>query len=348
MTMRRSYQPSLGILPRARPVLVVLGVAIAAVMFGRIAVTRSSASGAVPPPLNSGARVSPDLAERAEQAVAIVIRAQDFIRSARQADGVAAGPEAQPDPSGMIGNELTPLMTTLGSLEAKRISTNPEWARALTVRMSRAGVQRGTVVAAGFSGSFPALNLATIAACEALEADLVAVSSVTASSWGANQAGFTWPEMEARLVRAGIIRRATIAVSAGGSGDRARDLEPEGRALAEQIQQQAASDLEAVSLRPEDLSASIQQRLDLYRRAAGGRPVVLYVNVGGTEASLGESAAVLRLRSGFIPGVPFDFSLSRGLVARFAERGVPVLTLLNVRDLAVRWGVALESRQTDR
>jgi len=53
---------------------------------------------------------------------------------------------------------------------------------------------------------------------------------------------------------------------------------------------------------------------------------------------------VLRLRSGFIPGVPFDFSPSRGLMARFAERGVPVLTLLNVRDLAVRWGVALEPR----
>jgi len=342
--MRRYFQPSSGLRPRAGRALAVLGVAIAAVTVGRIALPRSGASGFTLLPLAAGSRVSPDLAGRAGRAVRVVIRAQDFIRSARQAKGVSAGPEAQPDPSGMIGDELTPLMTTLGSLEAKRISTNPEWARALTVRMSRAGVRKGAVVAAGFSGSFPALNLATMAACEALEADLVAVSSVTASSWGANQPGFTWPEMEVRLVRAGLLRRATIAVSAGGSGDRALDLEPDGRALAERIQIQSAAELGAVSLRPDSLSASIQQRLDLYRQAAGGRSIVLYVNVGGTEASLGESAAVLRLRSGFIAGVPFDFSSSRGLMARFAERGVPVLTLLNVRDLSVRWSVALAGR----
>jgi poly-gamma-glutamate system protein len=324
--------------------LVVFGVVVALVAIGRLALPQSMTLvwPRLTPDLQSP--VSPDLAQRADHAVDIVIRAQDFLRSARQAEGVAPGPEAQPDPSGMIGDELTPLMTTLGSLEAKRISTNPEWARALTVRMSRAGVRKAAVVAAGFSGSFPALNLAVIAASQALDADLVAISSVTASSWGANQAGFTWPEMEARLVHAGILRRATMAVSAGGSGDRARDLEPGGRALAERIQRQSAADLEAVLLRPDDFAASVQERLDLYHRAARGRHIVLYVNVGGTEASLGESAAVLRLRSGFIPGVPFDFSPSRGLIARFAESGVPVLTLLNVRDLAMRWGVPLEPR----
>jgi hypothetical protein len=29
------------------------------------------------------------------------------------------------------------------------------------------------------------------------------------------------------------------------------------------------------------------------------------------------------------------------VMARFAEQGVPVLTLLNIRDLAVRWGIPL-------
>jgi poly-gamma-glutamate system protein len=188
------------------------------------------------------------------------------------------------------------------------------------------------------------LNLAVMAACQALEADLIAISSVTASSWGANQSGFTWPEMEARLVRAGIVRRASVAVTMGGSGDRGQDLEPDGRALAGQILDRVATDLGVPALRPMNTPASIEQRLDLYRRAAGGRRIVLYVNVGGTEASLGESPAILRLRSGFIAGVPFDFSPSRGLVARFAERGVPVLTLLNVRDLAARWGVPLAPR----
>ena len=199
-------------------------------------------------------------------------------------------------------------------------------------------------MAAGFSGSFPALNLSVMAACQALDANLVAVSSVTASTWGANQPGFTWPEVEARLVRASLIRRASVAVSTGGAHDRARDLDPEGRALAERILDATASDLGAAALRPSSLTASIEERLELYRREARGHPLVLYVNVGGTDPSLGTSATVLRLRSGFLPGVPFDFSPGRGLVARFAERGIPVLTMLNVRDLALRWGVPLVGR----
>jgi poly-gamma-glutamate system protein len=68
---------------------------------------------------------------------------------------------------------------------------------------------------------------------------------------------------------------------------------------------------------------------------------VLYVNVGGTSASLGESPAVLNLKSGFIRPGPFDRSERRGVMARFAEQGVRVLTLLNIRDLAVRWGIPL-------
>jgi poly-gamma-glutamate system protein len=100
-----------------------------------------------------------------------------------------------------------------------------------------------------------------------------------------------------------------------------------------------ATRLRIPSLLPADFEEAVQRRLDLYRQASGGRPISLYVNVGGTEASLGRSPAVLRLRNGFLPGVPFDLSRDRGVLARFAERGVRVLTLLNVRDLALRWGI---------
>jgi poly-gamma-glutamate system protein len=83
----------------------------------------------------------------------------------------------------------------------------------------------------------------------------------------------------------------------------------------------------------------VAERQQVYERAVGGRPIRLYVNVGGAEPSLGRSNAVLKLRNGFLPGVPFDFSPNRGLMARYAERGIPVLTLLNIRDLAARWGI---------
>jgi len=288
--------------------------------------------------------LDPDLDRRAEMARSLMQRAEEFIRVAKLGAGIGTDPGVGHDPSGLIGAELTPLVTTIGSLESKRTAANPEWARALTLRLRRHGVEGGSVVAAGFSGSFPGLNLAVIAACQALGADLAAVSSVTASTWGATEPGFTWPEIEARLVREGIIRRASIAVSLGGARDVAADLEPEGRALAESILVSSARALEIAMLRPVGLEEAVAERMVLFRRYARGRPIALYVNVGGTDVSLGTSDTVLRLRNGFLPGVRFDSSPGRGLIARFAEQGVPVLTLLNVRDLAMRWQIPMTPR----
>jgi poly-gamma-glutamate system protein len=268
-------------------------------------------------------------------------RAEAHIREAKHAEGVMVDPEVGTDPSGLIGDEVTPLMTTLGNLEAKRLSANPAWAAVLVEQLAAAGVVRGDLLAAGLSGSFPGLNLALMSACEALGANLIAVSSVTASTWGANQPGFTWPEMEARLVEARLLRRASIAVTAGGGSDVASDLDEEGRALAGSIRDQVARRLTIRALVPSGFDDAVDKRLDAIQSAAAGRPIRLYVNVGGAEASLGRSAAILRFRSGFLPAAPIGRPSERGVMGRLAARGVPALLLLNVRDLALRWGVPL-------
>ncbi|MGE5359555.1 MAG: poly-gamma-glutamate system protein [Bacteroidales bacterium] len=276
---------------------------------------------------------------KAAEAERTVARAEKVIADARRVEGVPSDLDDGTARSSLLGGELTPLTTTLGSAEAKRISTDPRWAGALVVRLYRAGLRPGDVVAAGFSGSFPGLNLAVVAACEALRLPIFAISSVTASNYGANQPGFTWPEIERRLVRAGVIGQASVAVSAGGAGDRALDLDAGGRSEADRIAAAVARDAGLRVLAPTDFARAVTERFEVYGRAVAGRPVRLYVNVGGTEPSLGRSDAVLKLRNGFLPGVPFDFSPGRGMMARYAERGVPVLTLLNVRDLAARWGI---------
>jgi poly-gamma-glutamate system protein len=285
--------------------------------------------------------VAPWLLARAERAAETMKRAEAFLAAERRAAGVLPGRDAADDRTGLVGGEVTPLVTTLGNLEAKRIATNPEWARTLVLQLAARDLGAGDVVAAGFSGSFPGLNLAVTAACQSLGIDLVAVSSVTASTWGANQAGFTWPEMELRLVRARLIRRASIAVAAGGDADVAGDLDAEGRALARQIRNAAAAGLGVEPLEPRDFPDAVDRRLAACRRAADGRPIRLYVNVGGADASLGRSSAVLRLRSGFLPPAAFGRRQLQGVAARFAGEGTPLLLLLNVRDLALRWGIPL-------
>jgi poly-gamma-glutamate system protein len=288
-----------------------------------------------------------DLAEREadaenlfREALTVLTRAHEDARALRAPasrapdDGTERGP--------LVGPEWSPLVTTLGSLESKRLASDPRWARLLVRQLATRGVGPGARVAASFSGSFPGLNLAVVAACRALGARLVAISSVTASTWGAAESGFTWPEMEARVVAAGVWPAVSAAVSIGGSRDSGADLSPEGLALARRIQATAASALGAQRLETASLDEAIQQRLEVYRRALGGDAPRVYVNVGGNHASLGGAQAPLRHEEGWLTALPPGADARAGVTHAYLSMGVPVLSLLNVRALARDWGLEAE------
>jgi poly-gamma-glutamate system protein len=194
-------------------------------------------------------------------------------------------------------------------------------------------------VTASFSGSFPGLNLALMAACRALDVRVLAVSSVTASTWGANEAGFTWPEMEVKVVAAGALPAATIAGSVGGTADIGRDLGDEGLALARRIQRETAAALHARQLDGGSLAESVELRIAAYRAAIGGGRPAAYVNVGGNHASLGGASADWRHDGGWLAAPAAPRPASRSVVAWYLADGVPVLSLLDLKALARRWGV---------
>jgi poly-gamma-glutamate system protein len=283
-------------------------------------------------------------AERLMLGAMHAVRQARDARDARDASGAPWGSAPQrsgldPDRAALIGVELSPLMTTMGSLESKRLATDPGWARALVWQLAAHGVTGGTTVLASFSGSFPGLNIAVMAACRALDARVVAVSSVTASTWGADEPGVTWPEMEAAIVRAGVLPAASVAIGLGGARDSARDLSEEGRALALGIQQSAASALGAVTLRSTTLAEAVAQRMAAYRAALGATRPVVYVNVGGNHASLGGARADLRHEEGWILPSRTTAAAASSVVAAWLADGVPVLNLLDVKSLARAWGL---------
>ena len=104
------------------------------------------------------------------------------LREERLARGIPIEPEIDPNATGLIGPEYTAITTTLGYLPAKRTSTNPNMAGVLVAMLDRAGAKPGDCAAVGFSGSFPALNIAVLCALQAMELRPVIVSSVGASS----------------------------------------------------------------------------------------------------------------------------------------------------------------------
>ena len=264
------------------------------------------------------------------------------IAEERTAREIHIAPELDPSGTGLIGAEFTPITTTLGVLEAKRTSTNPAFAALMVRYFLEAGLEPGDVVAVGASGSFPALILATLAACRALDLQPAVIYSIGASMYGANIPEFTFADMLTLLNRRGLLPYELTAVSLGGEGDAGGNgILGQGAECFEQ----AATRSGAPLLREDTMADSIKARMALFATAAQrlGRPVACFVNVGGATANYGSTSASLDFPNGLVmqPKV-MSAHRERGLIFEYAAMGVPVINLLDVRGLAVRNGLPVD------
>lgn len=236
--------------------------------------------------------------------------------------------------SRLSGPEYTLITTTLAPRQAKELSRQPDFAALAADWLLRAGIRPGDRVAVNLSGSFPALNIAVLAAVRAVGAEPVITASVGASTWGATDPDFTWLDMERQLREAALWPWTSSGASPGGVGDRGGGLTPEGR-------QQA---LEAIRrnrvplIDPPDLQRAIARRLELYRGPAGVLPPVL-VNVGGGHVIFGEAGHRLPLPTGLTTGLPPLRAGDEGLAAAFLQSNRPVIHFLNISRLAARYGI---------
>lgn len=238
--------------------------------------------------------------------------------------------------TGMLGEGYTGITTTLGAVEAKRTTACPDMG-ALCVRLlQEAGVQPGDTVGAGFSGSFPAMNLAVVAACQVMGVRLVYISSVGASTYGANNPELTFPEMVHRLAEDGLLETDSTAVTLGGGGDVGGGMEP---ALVEEI----TGRLEQMGLplmAEEDFSRNLERREEIYREQG---PIVCFAAVGGNVTSMGRGESGLGLGQGLLrPERPPRLTEESGLVQRYLAQGIPVVHLLNIKQLAADYGMPFD------
>jgi len=268
-------------------------------------------------------------------AASLMAEALAAIRSCREAGGIPIDPVSDPNRTGLIGLSDSPITTSPGHLEAKRTTTNPNFAAALVFLFREAGLQAGDAVAVGASSSFPGLILATLAASKAMQLRPLPVVSLGASNWGANDPRWTWLEIADCLEAAGIVEAKPLAASVGGEGDAGRDMSPRGRAVLEAKARSAGIPL---LVRP-DLPSDVAARLDVFERAAEGAPLKAFVNVGGSWVNMGTDAGVLALKPGLNWKMPIPPPERRGLIQEMSLRGTPVIHLLFVKGLADRFGL---------
>jgi poly-gamma-glutamate system protein len=101
-----------------------------------------------------------------------------------------------PNETALIGQDITPITTDRGYIEAKLTSTNPNFAAVVVDMLKESELEKNDVVAVAFTGSFPGLNIAVHSALQTLKLKPIIITSVGASNWGANDPYYTWLDME--------------------------------------------------------------------------------------------------------------------------------------------------------
>ena len=256
------------------------------------------------------------------------------IRRLKEELGVPINSASDINDTGLIGQDYSFITTTLGNLEAKRTSTNPNMAAMVVDMVHELDLQPGDKVAVNCSGSFPALNIAVMCAVEVLGLDPLLMSSFGSSTHGANDPELTYLDMEHHLIQKGLLTHKSDYISIGGQEDVGKDMDP---ATVESIKTRLTGYGYSFYYE-EDLLENIRQRHDLYNDYGDIR---CFINVGGNDVSFGNSKVIVYSDGGILTELS-ENDHSTGLVQLFLADGVPVVHLLNIKSLATAYGLPID------
>lgn len=249
--------------------------------------------------------------------------------------GIAIDKTTDPNHTGLVGPAHSELETSLGNLEAKRTTTNPNFAGLVVHLLHRAGVSAGDTVAIGCSASFPGLMVAALSATRAMNVRPVVILSLGASSYGGTRMEFNLLDIYELLLREHILTVAPAAVSLGGEQDIAADLEAGVRdRLIRRIKELGIS-----FIYEPDLRQNVSRRMRIYEQGSSAARISAFINVGGSYVNLGTSELALALRPGLNTRMEIPAEPERGVLFEMAARGIPCIHLLFVKGLAIEYGL---------
>ena len=269
------------------------------------------------------------------EASKIANNAIDYLKEFRLQKSVFIDAVNDPNETALIGQDITPITTDRGNIEAKLTATNPNFAAVIVEMLKEAGVEKNDIVAIAFTGSLPGLNISVHSAVQTLGLKPIIITSVGASNWGANDPYYTWLDMEKVLYDAGIFKNKSVAASIGGGLDRGRGLSPEGRQLIIDAIERNKVDF----INEEYLENSIQKRMQIYDEHRKKDKIKAFINVGGGISSMGSTENARFIPSGLTMSLPMMNYPMRGVIIQMAEENIPIIHLLNINQLATKYGL---------
>jgi poly-gamma-glutamate system protein len=199
----------------------------------------------------------------------------------------------------------------------------------------KAGIKDGDTIAAGFSGSFPALNIAVLSAAQVMKLKVIAISSAAASTWGANIPDMSWLDMERILNENKLISNRSVAASLGGSQDRAVGMSKEGKELLRKIIERNGVEL----IFAKDEQTNLDTRMSIYNQKSGDAPIKAFVNVGGGTISVGTRIGKQLFKPGLNKHPDYEALQIDSVMTRFAREDIPVIHMTKIRALSERYGL---------
>jgi poly-gamma-glutamate system protein len=239
-----------------------------------------------------------------------------------------------PGKTGLIGPEWTDMTTTIGHLEAKRTTIQPEFASLMIELLAEAGVNKNDTIAIGCSGSFPGLLLASLSAAKAAGIKCKTVLSLGSSSFGANRTNLNILTIYNILYNKGLIDKPPLAVSLGGENDSGEGW---GKAIYIKLTEDIVKSGYLFINKP-NLKESVFSRDSLYN-FDNGSSIKAFINSGGAMANIGTSPTILGLKPGLVRKHKIPEQDQQGAIHRAMINDIPVIHLLNIKGLAMEYGL---------
>lgn len=234
----------------------------------------------------------------------------------------------------LIGMEFSPITTTIGNLEAKKTALNPDFAALFINWFDRFNLQKDDKVVIQASGSFPTLAIAAIISCETFGLEPVIFSSAGASSFGANHPEFTYWDIEALLFQAGRINHKTILATPGAENDNGSSFWEGGMEIVKQAAKRNGYDL----IIPQNLNQAVAIKYNYIKKYDR---ISLFINIGGNQSATGSSPASTLIPSGLITEQIEHSGPGSGLIHILNRNGIPVINMLQIKNLAAEHQIAL-------
>ncbi len=156
--------------------------------------------------------------------------------------------------------------------------------------------------------------------------------------WGANEPEFNLPDMLSTLREHNVIRTRATAAVLGGGGAIGGSMDADGVAA---LRRSAARDgVPIVEARP--VAALIDALLARINAVAGDARPGAVINVGGALIGLGSCRESYEWPPGLTRRAPSCGDGTPGLAMRLAADGAPVLHIINMRRLALEWGLPFD------